>query len=273
MKQSSIYFLCLVFILTSCGEYNKVLKNPSLEVKYTYAKKYFDQGKYNRAATLLEDVVPMFKGTSYAQESLYLLAQSYYEMKDYGTATQYFTTYFKTYPKGDFTELARFYAAYGQYLDSPIPQLDQAQTYDAIKLFQEFLEYYPQSERKDEANRVLFELYEKLAAKELLAVRLYYNLGNYVVGYPFPGGNYMSCVITAQNALKDFPYSKYKEDFMYFSIRARFDMAKSSVDEKKSLRYRDVIDEYYSYVNDFPTGKYLKQVEKIFEQAEKAVRN
>ena len=78
---------------------------------------------------------------------LYLLAQSYYGQKDYQTASQYFNTYYTTYPKGEFTELARYYSGYGLYLDSPDPRLDQAQTYEAINQLQLYLEYYPQSER------------------------------------------------------------------------------------------------------------------------------
>lgn len=263
----------MIVFLSSCSEYNKVLKNPDLEYRYTYAKKYFDEGKFSRSATLLEDIVVMFKGTSNAEESLYLLAQSYFGMKDYVTASQYFTTYYKTYPKGEYTELARFYSAYGYYLDSPDPRLDQTLTYKAIQLFQEFMEYFPQSERKGEAQSILYELQEKLAYKELMAVKLYYNLGNYVVGYPFPGGNYTSCVITAQNALKSYPYSAYKEDFMYYSIRAKYDMANQSVDSKKDVRYRDVIDEYYTYMNDFPEGKYIKQVQKMFANAQKEMED
>ncbi len=58
----------------------------------------------------------------------------------------------------------------------------------------------------------MFELQEKLAYKELLAVRLYFNLGTYM------GNNYLSCVITAQNALKNYPYSKYREEFMFYTI-------------------------------------------------------
>lgn len=272
MKFKFLYFILVSFLLVSCGEYNKVLKNPDLEVKYTYAKKYFQEGKFSRSATLLEEVVPMFKGTSNAEESLYLLAQSYYGMKDFMTASQYFGSYYNTYPKGEYAELARFYSAYGLYLDSPDPRLDQTQTYESMKQFQDFMEYYPQSERKDEGQRVLFELQEKLAFKELLAVRLYYNLGNYVVGYPFPGGNYTSCVITAQNALRDYPYSKYREEFMFFSIRAKNDMAKESVDEKQNLRYRDVVDEYYTYMNDFPDGKYVKDVKRIYDHASKQIK-
>lgn len=266
-----LYFLLAIFIFSACGEYNKILKNPDWQVRYTYAKKYFNEGKFNRAATLLEDIIPITKGTADAEESLYLLAQSYYGMKDYVTASQYFATYYRTYPKGEYTELARYYSAYGLYQDSPDPRLDQSQTYEAIKQFQEFMDYYPQTEKKEDVQNILFELQEKLALKELMAVRLYYNLGNYVVGYPFPGGNYMSCVITAQNALRDYPYSKYREEFMYFSIRARYDMAEDSVDEKKNLRYRDVVDEYYTYINDFPEGKYRKEIQKIFDDSSKKI--
>ncbi|MDR1719596.1 MAG: outer membrane protein assembly factor BamD [Dysgonamonadaceae bacterium] len=273
MKQKLLFLITLVLISSACGEFNKVLKNPDMMARYEYAKKYFNEGKFSRSAILLEDIMPMFKGTSNAEESLYLLAQSYYRMKDYQTAAEYFKSYYTSYPKGEYTELARYYAAYGLYLDSPDPRLDQADTYKAIEQFQDFMEYYPQSERKETAQQILFELQEKLALKELLAVRLYYNLGDYVIAYPFPGGNYTSCVVTAQNAIKSYPYSKYREEFMYYSIRARYDMAMLSIDEKKNLRFRDVVDEYYSYINEYPEGKYLKQVQKMFDEASKYIKD
>ncbi len=220
MKLKFIYLLLIAVSLSACSEYTKILKNPDPEVRFSYAKKYFDQGKFSNAATLLEELAVMFRATAHGEEALYLLAQSYYGMKDYTTASQYFSTYYKTYPKGQYTELARFYSAYGLYMISPDPRLDQKDTYKSMEQFQEFLEYYPQSERKEEAQSILFELQEKLAYKELMAVRLYYNLGNYAVGYPFPGGNYTSCVITAENAMRTYPFSSYKEEFMYYTIRA-----------------------------------------------------
>jgi len=268
-KVIGFFFITLLF--TACGEYNNILKSTDLNVKFEYAKKYFDEGKYNRTATLLEDVVQMTRTTSRGEEALYLLAQSYYKMKDYSTASEYFKTYYTTYPKGEYAEMARFYSAYGLYLDSPDPRLDQSDTYKSMQQFQDFIEWYPQSERKEDAQTALFELQEKLALKELMAVRLYYNLGNYTI-ISFPGGNYLSCVITAQNAIRSYPYSKYREDFMYYMFKSKYEMAIQSVEEKKEFRYRDVVDEYYSYVNEFPDGKYIKELKKLYENIDRELK-
>ena len=264
-------FSFFVFLFTACGEYNSILKSTDLNVKFDYAKKYFEDGKYSRTATLLEDVVQMTRTTSRGEEALYLLAQSYYKMKDYSTASEYFKTYYTTYPKGDYAELSRYYSAYGLYLDSPDPRLDQSDTYKAMQQFQDFIELYPQSERKNDAQNALFELQEKLAMKELIAVRLYYNLGNYTI-IPFPGANYLSCVITAQNAVRNYPYSKYREEFMYYMFKSKYEMSIQSVDEKKEFRYHDVVDEYFAYANEFPEGKYIKEIKRLYENIDKRLK-
>ena len=127
------------------------------------------------------------------------------------------------------------------------------------------MEFYPQSERAAEAQEILFQLQEKLAYKELMATRLYFNLGTYM------GNNYQSSVITAQNALKDYPYSKKQKEFKILIIRAKNELALVSVEEKLQGRYRDVVDEYYTYVNEYPEGQFLKQVTKYFEYANKRI--
>ena len=260
MKKVVFLLMMMTVLLSSCGEYNKILKSTDYELKYSYAKKYFNAKQYSKSATLLDELVTIFKGTAYAEESLYLLAQSYYGQKDYQTASQYFETYYTTYPKGEFTELSRFYSGYGLYLDSPDPR-----TYEAINQLQLYLEYYPQSERAEEAQNIMFELQEKLAYKELMATRLYFNLGTYM------GNNFQSCVITAQNALKNYPYSKYREEFMFLIIRAKYELALVSVEEKLQGRYRDVVDEYYNYMNEYPEGNYVKQVTKFYDYASKRI--
>ena len=106
-------------VLSSCGEYNKVLKSTDNEYKYEAAKSYFAKGQNSKAATLLEDLALIMKGTSNAEESAYMLAMTYYNQGDYITASHYFNTYYTTYPRGTYTELARFYSGKALYLDTP----------------------------------------------------------------------------------------------------------------------------------------------------------
>ena len=267
MKKNILITLLAALLLSSCGEYNKLLKSTDYEYKYEAAKNYDAKGQYNRAATLLNELIAILKGTDKAEESLYMLGMSYYNQNDYQTAAQTFTQYYNVYPRGTFTELARFHAGKALYLDTPEPRLDQSGTYNAIQQLQMFLEYFPNSAKKDEAQNMIFALQDKLVMKEYLSAKLYYNLGNYL------GNNYESCVITAQNALKDYPYTNMREDLSILILRAKYEMAVFSVEDKREERYREAVDEYYAFKNEFPESKYMKDADRIFKEAQKILKD
>ncbi len=262
-----IILLLIPIFLTSCSEYQRAQKSTDFEYKLDFAKRAFAQKKYVQAATILKDVVTVFKGTEKAEESLYLLALSYYENKDYLNSGAYFHTYYTRYPKGTYTELARFYSGYGYYLDSPEPQLDQSGTIKAIEELQGFLDYFPRSDKVSIAQNAIFELQDKLTLKEFQNAQLYYNLGNYM------GDNYESAVIVARNAIKNYPYSKYKEDLELLILKSRYQEASQSVEEKKATRFRDVVDEYYSFVNNYPDSPNRKEADNIYKIATKYVKD
>ena len=258
-----LFCLPLLVALTSCGEYNKVLKSKDVDYRYEYAKRAFDERKFTQAATILETVYTPLRGTANGEEALFLLAMSNFENKDYLNSGLYFKTYYSRYPRGKFAELSRFYSGYGYYLDSPDPQLDQTATRKAIEELQSFIDYYPESDRVSIAQNAIYEMQDKLTLKELQNAQLYYNLGNFL------GNNYDAAIITAQNALKDFPYSKYREDFEMLILKSKYQEARLSVEEKKAERYRDVIDEYYSFTNNYPDTKNRKEADNIFEIAKR----
>ena len=129
------------------------------------------------------------------------------------------------------------------------------------------MEYFPQSSRKEEAQNMIFALQDKLVQKEFINAKLYFNLGNYL------GNNYESCVITAQNALKDYPYTELREELSFLILHAKYEMARNSVLDKQAERYRDTVDEYYAFLNEFPDSKHLKEAEKFFENAQKALKD
>lgn len=253
-------------VLTGCNELVKVQKSTDVMEKYSYAKKYYNIGKYSWAAALLDEVAPYLKGTTHGEQALYLQAQSHYALKNYQEAQLIFQQYYTSYPNGEYVELARFYSGYGLAQNIPDPRLDQSKTYEAMKELQLFLDYYPQHERAEEAKLLLFELQENLALKEVLSAKLYYDLGNYIFN------NYESCIITARNAMKAYPYSEHKEEMHYYVVASLYEIAKNSVVEKQQARLRDLRDEYYNFINEFPNGKRRKDVDKFFEYAEKNIR-
>lgn len=261
----SLIGLLIVLLLSSCNELTKVQKSTDLYEKYSYAKKFYNTGKYEWAAQTLEEILPYFRGSSEMEQALYLKAQAYYKAKDYVQAQTAFSQYYTEFPNGEYTELARFYSGYGLAQDIPDPRLDQAKTIAAMQELQLFLDYYPQSEKAEEAKQLLFSLQENLAEKEVLNAKLYYNLGNYIFN------NYESCIITARNAMKSYPYSIHKEEMHYYVVASLYQIAKNSVVEKQQQRLRDLRDEYYNFINEFPEGKYRKTVDKYFEYAEKNI--
>lgn len=274
MKKYIVLALLSAGVFSSCGEYNKVLKSTDYEYKYEAAKSYFAKGQNSKAATILEELIPIMKGTAYGEESLYMLAMTYFNQGDYVTASHYFNTYYTTYPRGTYTELARYNSGKALYLDTPEPKLDQSSTYKAIQELQMFMEYFPRSERRELAQNMIFELQDKLVEKEYLSAKLYYDLGSYTGNtvYSSTGNNYLAAIVTAQNILKDYPYTKLREELSILILRAKYDMAKESVIEKKEERMLETVDEYYAFKNEFPESKYMKEVENIYKDASKYIK-
>ena len=86
------------------------------------------------------------------------------------------------------------------------------------------------------------------------------------------GNNYESAIIVAKNAIKDYPYSKYKEQLEMLILKSLYQEAVQSVNEKKEDRFRDVIDEYYSFINDYPESENRKEADNIFKIASRYVK-
>ena len=80
-------------------------------------------------------------------------------------------------------------------------------------------------------------------------------------------------MVTSQNALRDFPYAsnEMREKFAILILRSKYHLAMKSVEEKKEQRFRDAIDEFYSFVGDYPESQYMAEAVKMHEHAEKMV--
>ena len=264
MKNYITAVVLSALLFTSCAnEFNRVYKTNDYSYKYEYAKECYAQGKYTRASTLLQGLVTLQKGTDNAQESLYMLGMAEYNSKDYDGAAATFKKYFSSYPKGAYAQEAEFYAGMSLYNSTPEPRLDQSQTVNAIAAFQEYIDLFPDGKERSQAQQRLFELQDKLVQKELYSAQLYYDLGQYFGNCTYGGNNYEACIITAQNALKDYPYSKLREKFSLLVMKSKFELAQQSVEEKKLERFQDAEDECYGFLNEYPDSKDKVTAEKF----------
>ncbi len=274
MRKTVFSIACAVLLFSSCtNQFNQVYKSDNYNFKYEYAKECFAMGKYSRAVTLLQELVTLKKGSVEAEECLYMLAMAEYGMRDYETAAEYFKKYYQSYPKGVYAENAKYFVGESLYMNAPEPRLDQTTTVAAISAFQEYLDLYPDAKLKKQATGRLFELQDLLVEKEYKNAKLYFDMGTYFGNCTNGGNNYEACIITAQNALKDYPYSNKREDFSILIMKGKFELAKMSVESRQLERYQDAEDECYGFINEYPDSKERATAEKYIEKCKDFEKN
>lgn len=253
-------FPFLMVLAVSCSKYEKLLKSPDLSLKYQKAIEYYNKEDYTKAITLFEQIKPYYKGSLKADTVDYYYAWSYFKQQDYVMAGHYFEEFGQLHPRSLFTEETDYMVAYCYYLLSPRPSLDQKNTYDAITAFQVFMNKYPKSKRIIDCQKYIQELREKLVSKSYLNAKLYYNLGYY-----------KAAIIALRNSLNEFPDTKYREELMYLLLKSNYLLAKNSVESKKKERFQNTVDEYYSFIAEFPNSKYMKDVQKMYDESAQAL--
>lgn len=273
MSKKILFFsISAALLLSSCAnEFNNVYKSNDWTFRYEFAKEKFAQHKFTQASTLFGDMINVMKGTDNAEECLFLYGLSAFNDKDYESAADIFKKYFATYPKGEYAEQASFLIGESLYNCSPEPRLDQSETYSAMRAYQDFMDVYPLSTKKETAQNRLYELQDKLVEKELHSAKLYYNLGTYFGNCTSGGNNYEACIVTSQNVLKDYPYTTLREDFATLIMKSKYQLAASSVEAKRLERYQDAEDECYGFINEYPDSKERILAEKYIAKCKKVI--
>ena len=155
-------FLPLVFLLSSCDPYQKLLKSSDYELKLAKAKEYYNNGACEKAIPLFEELMSVYKGTRDVENMYYYYAYAHYCNHDYVLASHYFKSFVDYYPRSNNAENASYMIGFCEYQMSPKASLDQEDTKKAIEGLQLYINQYPTGTRVDEANKLMDELRSKL---------------------------------------------------------------------------------------------------------------
>ena len=173
------YLVLFTLLLSSCGEYQKVLNKGTSEEQYKMAVKMYESQKYGKAIRLFEKITPLYRGKPQMERIEFMVAQSNFNEKNYGIAAYNFDRFTKDYTKSSKKEEAAFLSAYSYKLASPRFSIDPTDTNKALEAFQSFINTYPDSDKIDEANTHYSEIRLKLEKKYFEIAKTYYRTADY----------------------------------------------------------------------------------------------
>ena len=246
--------LLFVVALSSCSRFRAIQKSDDWKVKYEAAFDYYDKEDYYRSIMLFEEIMPLIRAMEEGEKAQFYYAYCHFYQKSYLLASHYFKTFATTYSRSDYAEEADYMHAYSLYLESPIYNLDQSSTQEAIQALQTHVNRYPNSKYFEQASALINALRFKLEKKNYYLAKQFLKLNRH-----------QAAVIAVENFRKDYPDSDLIEELEYLKIVAQHNYAEQSIMARQQERFQQVVDYYLEYIEDFPESEYIRDAGKLYE--------
>ncbi|WP_420318139.1 outer membrane protein assembly factor BamD [Ekhidna sp.] len=257
MREIRILFLIITAIsIAGCSKFRKIQKSGDWRIKYEASLAYYEEEDYHRTIILLEDILPIIRGTEEAELANFYLAYSYFYQKQYILSSHHFSEFVRIFGRSEYVMEAAYMHAYSLFQQSPDYQLDQTVTYEAIAAMQKFINKYPTSKYAPDADRIIDEMQQKLEKKAYEQCKLYHKLRRY-----------KAALVVYDNFSDDYPDSHYNEEVSYLRIETAFDLAQESIRSKQEERFKNTVDHYIAFIDKYPNSKFLKEAEKIYVES------
>lgn len=268
MKKPFFILFCLGLLLASCSEYQQVLRSEDYAQKLVFADSLYQLGKtpkkngklrknkLKKSLTVMEQIVPVYRGKPQAQKLMFNYAHTFYLLEDYYLGGYQFERFVTSYPKSDSVEIAAFRSAKSYYHLSPRFSLDQKDTYRGLEKLQEFVNRYPNSTYRPEANELVVELREKLEKKDFETAMQYLRIVDYI-------GNYRTAIEAFDNFITDHPGSIHRKDAFYKRLEAGYLRAMKGVPSKKQERLITAKEYYQSFLKYYKDSDLREDADEI----------
>lgn len=246
MNTKSLIFVFLNIALLSivlgfgCGpKVPKIILDA--EDQYALAKREFDKKHWDQAVVELQKLIFNYPGAAFIDSAQYLLGMTHFNQKEYPLAIGEFNRLLSSYPTSQLADDAAFMVAASDFKMSPRAELDQKHTQRAVNELKNFLDDYPESDRREEAQELLNKCRAKLAKKAYKTGYLYYKRRQYA-----------SALIYLRQVLNDYHDTGW-------AGQAQFQIAEVFYKQKK---YGQAKEEYEKFLQDFPEDKLAKKAKK-----------
>lgn len=257
----SWFALVCLLLLSSCNGYEKLLKSSDVNKKLAKANEYYDKKQYMKANQLYESLLPVIKHTKNYEPLYYRYAYSFYNMKDYYSASYHFKNFTEFFPNSTDNEEAEFMHGLSLYKFSPKYSLDPTNTMNAIGSFQSFVSSHPQSTRLKEVNGYIDELRSKLEQKDSEAAKLYYNIGQY-----------KAASVAYASVMETYPESGKIDEYQFWIAKSLYLYARASVKDKQEERYINSMNAFRTLKEEYPKSPFVAEGQKYTQLAENNIK-
>lgn len=246
------FVLAVMFMLVSCGEYQKVLNKGKNTEKYQMAVDMYEKKEYKKAIALFEKIMGPYANKPQMERIQYMISDCYFQTENYTMASYYFSKFITNYPESTKVQEAAYFSAKSYFLASPKYSRDQEDTYKALTAYQNFIDKYPKSELIEEANKDYAELNRKLQFKDFEMARLYYHREKY-----------NSAIKAFETFNEDHLGSEFKEEAYYYSFKSTYELGMRSVLSKKEERISDALLSHKKFQKAFPDSEKMEEVDAL----------
>jgi outer membrane protein assembly factor BamD len=147
---------------------------------YTAAKRTMDQGDYERAAKLFDEVERQHPYSVWARRAQLMSAFNYYLAEKYTEAVSSARRFVTIHPGNAEAPYAQYLIAMSYYQQIPDVTRDQTTTQSAADAFGELIRRYPETRYAADARLKLDLITDHLAGKEMEVGRFYQRSGQWV---------------------------------------------------------------------------------------------
>ncbi|MBN1885937.1 MAG: outer membrane protein assembly factor BamD [Candidatus Krumholzibacteriota bacterium] len=169
-----VAFIAAFLALASCGGPYKGQRVPEPGQKIAIADARFERKDYGKAAVEYKDFLASFAGNERVDYAQYRLAESYRLDGDFALAAVEYRILINDYGYSEYVDDAFLLEAVCAFAQAPRVERDQTKVFEARSRIVRFIQLFPDSPRRAEADELLARIDDRLAEKDYRAASLYF---------------------------------------------------------------------------------------------------
>lgn len=244
-KKVIVIGLFALAAMITCSTKTDNLKMDPAEY-YQRGEAAFKKQRYDKAIDNFNMVILNSPGGDLADDAQFYLGECYFKKKEYLLAVSEYQQLTERYSYSPFAEKAYFQVALSYFEQSPKYPLEQQSTLRALQSFQDFIDSYPASELRPQAEQKIKEIRNKLARKVFESGKLYRKMERFE-----------SAILYLDKMLEEF----YDTDWAVF---AYLEKAHCYIRLRQFDKYREMLKLVGRYESSDEINAYLDRLNRIY---------